>query len=505
MVNNVNQEDNFECDTLIINALVFVGDGNEGIKQDVAIKGEKIVAIGELKYYHAEKIINAEGLVLAPGFIDVHTHDDLELIRNPKMYNKISQGVTSVIVGNCGISASPYYSSTSPVDPINLLGTAEEFNFPSLKQYIEKINKVKPSINVAALVGHTSLRVQVMDRLDRAATPSEISKMSVLLNEALQQGAKGLSSGLAYKNATAAPSAEIAALVTQIKAFDGVYCTHLRTEFDGIITALDEAFTVAKNADVPVVISHLKCAGKANWGRAHEVINHIKKNQQQQKISCDCYPYNASSSTLDLKQVTDDFEIDITWSEPHPEKAQQNLTDIAKQWQIPILAAAKRLQPAGAVYHGINEQDVQTIIKFDSAMIGSDGLPCDPHPHPRLWGAFPRVLGHYCRDLNIIHLAEAIHKMTGLSATEFSLKNRGFIQVGFYADLVLFDANTIKDMANFSDPIKASRGINKVWVNGQLSFQASNENYLNELSIPDKGAGRFLSHTPNEEHLIPNG
>ena len=484
----------YRYDTLIKNATVFDGSGSEGEIKDVAIKGDKIVALGKLENELAIDIIDAEGLTLAPGFIDVHTHDDLEIIRNPQMLNKISQGVTSVIIGNCGISASPYASDKEPVDPINLLGKKAEFVFPELAHFVEKVAQVKPNVNVAALVGHTSLRAQVMDTLDRPATSEEIEKMVLLLNQALEQGAKGLSSGLAYHNAHAAPSEEVQALVQHLKTYDAIYTTHLRTEFDGIIDALDEAFITAKQGKVPLIISHLKCAGKANWGRAPEVLAHINNHQSSQKISCDCYPYSASSSTLDLKQVTNDFSIFITWSEPHPDMAGQTLASIAEQWQTSLEVAAKRLQPAGAVYHGIAEQDVRQILKFPSTMVGSDGLPCDPHPHPRLWSTFPRVLGHYCREKQILELSQAIHKMTGLSATNFKLTQRGFIRPNYYADLVLFDDKTVEDVADFVTPIAISKGIMTVWVNGQKSYQSGDE-HGDAAFVSTEGAGRFLTHT----------
>jgi N-acyl-D-aspartate/D-glutamate deacylase len=475
-------------DTLIVNAIVFDGSGATGIQKDVALKGDRIIAIGQLNPESAADVIDAEGLILAPGFIDVHTHDDLEVLRNPQMLNKISQGVTSVIIGNCGISASPYAATSPLIDPINLLGTKNEFIFPQLKDFIDKFNTIRPHVNVAALIGHTSLRAQVMTDLTQPASKIELEQMLNLLNMALSQGAKGLSSGLAYENAHAAPRNEIAVLVKQLKRFDAIYSTHLRTEFDHIIEALDEAFEVGKSADVPVVISHLKCAGKNNWGRSREILDHIEANQKNQKISCDCYPYNASSSTLDLQQVTDDFKIFITWSEPHPEMAEQTLEDIAKQWKTSLMDAAKRLQPAGAVYHGIAEEDVRQIIAAPFSMIGSDGLPCDPHPHPRLWGTFPRVLGHYSRDKKVLTLAQAVHKMTGLSATQFKLNQRGFIRQGYFADLVLFDANNVQDMASFAEPCTVSKGIIKVWVNGKLTYQFQG----NSQNI--EGAGRFLAH-----------
>lgn len=487
---------NQHYDTLILNAMVIDGSGSLSNIQDVAIIADKIISIGELSQCSANNIIDATGLVLAPGFIDVHTHDDLEVVRNPDMLAKVSQGVTSVIVGNCGISASPYVNDVTPPDPINLLGKEDEFIFPTLASYIAQLEATPPAVNVATLVGHTALRAQVMNELDRAANAEEISAMVKILRGALEQGAKGLSSGLAYKNAHAAPTTEVIALSAELAEFDAIYTTHLRTEFDGIIGALDEAFFVGRKSKVPVVISHLKCAGKHNWGRSKEIIDHVKGAQQSQKISCDCYPYNASSSTLDLNQVTDDFEIFITWSDPYPEQAGQTLAEIANKWQLSIQDTALKLQPAGAVYHGMNEDDVQNIISFPSSMIGSDGLPCDPHPHPRLWGSFPRVLGHYSRDLQLLPLAQAIHKMTGLSASEFQLTLRGFIKEGYFADLVLFDPLTIKDTASFTSPFEVSTGIEQVWVNGQLSYQVGTDK---NNALPVR-AGRFLAHNVTEKN-----
>jgi N-acyl-D-amino-acid deacylase len=193
-----------------------------------------------------------------------------------------------------------------------------------------------------------------------------------------------------------------------------------------------------------------------------------------------------------LQQVTPDFEIFITWSDPHPEKAKQTLAIIANQWHVSLLEAAKRLQPAGAVYHGLQEDDVRKFIALPYSMIGSDGLPCDPHPHPRLWGTFPCMLGRYCRDEKLVSLASAIHKMTGLSATEFTLKQRGFIREGYYADIVLFNARTVSDIADFTNPVAISTGIQHVWVNGQLSYQSGDSNAA--TLHRKKGAGRFLKH-----------
>ena len=233
---------------------------------------------------------------------------------------------------------------------------------------------------------------------------------------------------------------------------------------------MQEAFDIALHARVPVVVSHLKCAGAGNWGRTKEVLFKLENAGKMQRVGCDCYPYSASSSTLDLKQVTDEFDIIINWSAPHPDQAGRKLAEIAADWNVTLLEAARRLQPAGAVYHNMHEDDVRRVLSHPLTMVGSDGLPNDPKPHPRLWGAFPRVLGHYSRDAGLFPLNQAVHKMTGLSAARYGLAGRGLIREGYHADVVLFNPDTVIDRATFADPVQAAAGIEAVWVNGALSY-----------------------------------
>lgn len=473
-----------DYDVVITQASLIDGSGGAPYIADVAIRGERIQAIGPALAGIARHHIDGQGLVLAPGFIDVHTHDDTNVIRTPEMQPKLSQGVTTVIVGNCGISAAPVTLTGAPPDPMNLLGEQADFCYPTLSAYIDAVNQAGPSVNVAALVGHTALRQNHMDDLFRAARPDEISAMRIQLSQALEQGALGLSSGLAYASANAAPAAEVMALVEELSRFDAIYTTHLRTEFEGILEAMEEAFATGRHGRVPVVISHLKCAGAGNWGRTVQTLASLELAARQQDVACDCYPYAASSSTLDLKQVTDDFDIFITWSAPHPELAGRTLAEIAALWQLPLYQAAERLMPAGAVYHCMAEEDVRRVLAHPLSMVGSDGLPNDPHPHPRLWGAFPRVLGHYSRDQGLFSLAEAVHKMTGLSASRFGLVDRGLLKPGYFADLVLFDPERIQDSATFNHPCTPAQGIHQVWVNGILSYQ--------EGLATGRRQGRFL-------------
>ncbi len=457
-------------DLIIRDALVIDGSDTPGLRADVAIREGRIQRIGSLDGVSASEELNAAGRVLAPGFIDVHTHDDTVVIRQPEMLPKITQGVTTVIVGNCGISASPVTLAGEPPDPMNLLGPAKAFVYPRFSDYRKAVEKVRPAVNVAALIGHTALRSNHLDDLFRTASADEIAAMRQQLRESLQDGALGLSTGLAYASAYSAETDEVKQLARELTAFGAVYTTHLRSEFEPVLEAMDEAFEIGRHSNSPVVVSHLKCAGAGNWGRSPQLLAALEKAALTHPVACDCYPYAASSSTLDLKQVTDAFRITITWSTPHPAQGGRDLKDIATDWGLSMLDTARKLQPAGAVYYGMDENDVQNIMKHPLTMIGSDGLPEDPFPHPRLWGAFPRVLGHFSRDLGLFPLHTAIHKMTGLTASRFGLQQRGFIREGYWADLVLFDAKSVRDVADFRKPTRAAEGIDGVWVNGHLSY-----------------------------------
>src|ERR1700733_4413676 len=476
-----------DFDSLIRNVSVLDGSGREPYHADVAIDAGLIRAVGDLPASGARQVIEGDGRVLSPGFIDVHTHDDTSVIRTPQMLARLSQGVTTVIVGNCGISAAPLKLAEDPPDPMNLLGDADAFRYPTFAEYVAAVNAAKPAVNVAALAGHTALRNNHMDRLDRAATATEIQAMRVQLIEALDAGALGLSTGLAYLSANSAPPQEVLSLAEPLAAAGAVYVSHMRTEAEAIVEAMREVFQVGRQCQVPVVISHLKCAGVANWGRSTEVLNTLDTARADQPVQCDCYPYAASSSTLDIRQVDERVRIVITWSKPHPEIAGQTLEQISLAWGVPQRQAAERLQPAGAIYHCMSEEEVRRILQHPATMIGSDGLPNDPRPHPRLWGTFPRVLGHYSRDEGLFPLAEAVHKMTGMPAQQFGLTGRGRIEEGCHADLVLFDPETIRDTASFSNPISAAEGIAAVWVNGVLSYQ--------DGAAAQERAGRFLPRT----------
>jgi amidohydrolase/N-acyl-D-amino-acid deacylase len=474
-------------ETLIRRVLLVDGSGAPPREADVAVAGERIARVapaGSLDPAQAAETWDANGRALAPGFIDVHTHDDIPVVRAPEMTPKISQGVTTVVVGNCGISAAPVTLAGEPPDPMNLLGRAEWFVYPTFASYVEAVRRARPAVNVAAFVGHTSLRSNHLDALDRAATPAEIEAMRAQVKEALAGGALGLSTGLAYRNAVAAPTEEVIALAMPLADAGGLYCTHLRTEAAGILDAIEEAIAIGRRGAAPVLISHLKCAGVANQGRSPEVLGLLERTGPASRIGWDCYPYTASSSTLDPGQVTDAYDIVITWSDARPEMSGRLLKDIAREWQVDLQEATRRLQPAGAVYFCMSDADVDRFLAHPETAIGSDGLPNDAHPHPRLWGTFPRVLGHYVRERRLFSLAEAVRKMSGLSADRYGLADRGYVREGYWADLVLFDPAAIRDAATFAQPKQPADGIAGVWVNGTLTWR--------DRAATGRHAGRFL-------------
>jgi N-acyl-D-amino-acid deacylase len=471
-------------DTLISNACVYDGSGETSYFADIGLRDGRIAEIAKPYSLNASHQIDANGLALAPGFIDVHTHDDRQVLDVPSMLAKLSQGVTSVITGNCGISLAPWVADRTPPAPLSLIGGQDDYRFARVADYVEAVKQTQPAVNVGMLIGHSTLRVNVLDDVKKRATPSQIRQMENLLAEGMQAGALGFSSGLFYQTSKAADNEEVVALARIAAAYDGIYTSHIRDEYNGVIDALAEACDAAESAHIPVVLSHHKCAGPANWGRSSDTLAYIDQRRAQHTVGLDAYPYVAGSTVLDPDYVDGIIRIMVSWSQTYPEFAGRDLADIAAEWKIDQREAARRLHPAGAVYFQMCEEDVRRILSYPHTMIGSDGLPHDAHPHPRLWGAFPRVLGHYCRELGLFSLPEAIRRMTMLSADTFGLPRRGRIALGCWADLVLFDPAAIADIASFADPIQPAAGIHSVLVNGEVALtdgQPSGKRYGNFL------------------------
>jgi N-acyl-D-amino-acid deacylase len=459
--------------TIFRGALIYDGSGAVPWTGDVEIAGECISALGasgEISGAGNAEEVDAAGLALAPGFIDAHTHDDRIVLDKPEMVSKISQGVTSVVVGNCGISLAPVTFTGKPPAPMNLLGGREAYGFPTFSAYAEALRSASPAVNVAALIGHSALRLRVMTDIGRRASTAEVARMCDLVDEAMVNGATGFSTGLFYPTNSAADEAEVSRIASRFAAHGGIYATHMRDEFDRVLDSIDETVRTAKAANIPVVVSHHKCAGPANWGRTRETLPRLEAAATRQPVNLDVYPYAAGSTNLRMDLVTPDYPIRISWSKPHPEMTGRELSFIAREWSCDLHEAARRLDPAGAIYFQMDEADVRRVMSSDLAMIGSDGLPHDMHPHPRLWGTFPRVIGHYARDQSLFAIETAIHKMTGLTARVFGLRDRGVLKEGAFADLVLFDPQTIIDKATYDVPQAASQGIVRVYVNGRLSY-----------------------------------
>ncbi len=456
-------------DLVIRNAVIIDGTRAPRFEGEIGIKDGRIAKVGRLNGAKADREIDAGGKIAAPGFIDAHTHDDRLLLSSPDMAAKVSQGVTTVVSGNCGVSLAPMvHTSGAVTPPLDLLdNTGGWFRFPSFAAYFEELAANPAATNFAPMIGHTTMRVMSMDDVERPANASEIDRMRSLAREAMAAGAIGVSTGTFYEPASAAPTAEIVEVCRPLSEFKGLYVTHMRNEAEKVIESLDETFLIGRELGVPVVISHHKVAGLANHGRSTETLAHISKHMASQPVGMDCYPYCASSTILTWSRVGQASKVLVTWSKPHPEFSGMELAEVAAKMGVGQEAAVAKLLPAGAIYFAMDEKDVQRILKFDLTMVGSDGLPHDASPHPRLWGTFPRVLGHYSRDLGLFPLETAVHKMTGLTASTFRLADRGVIREGAFADITIFDAGRVAEAATFAKPIQPALGIDTVIVNGE--------------------------------------
>jgi N-acyl-D-amino-acid deacylase len=455
-------------DLIIENATLIDGSGADAIRTNVAVEGDQFAGLDCDISAAAHRRINADGLVLAPGFIDSHSHDDLLLLQPPRReHPKLSQGVTSVVTGNCGLSLAPSNDAKRP-PPFDIFGELSiQQNFSCFSQYLDALQHTNLHVNAACLIGHTSVRVKHVQDLTKTANTSEIEAMRIDIEKGLAAGALGMSTGVFYEPARSAGKAEIVAVADRLNSFGGLLSSHVRDESDGITRAIEEAIDIARAVNVPLILSHHKLVGTQNFGKSVQTLALIEDAAKTHAICLDCYPYAASSTTLLPSRVEQCSEVLISWSKAFPEAAGKKLSLLAKERGQSWRETAEQLVPAGAIYFAMDEADVERILKHPLTMIGSDGLPHDASPHPRLWGSFPRVLGLYARDRRTFSIETAIHKMTGLTAARYGLSGRGLIKRGFFADFVLFDPAQISDKATYDAPTIASRGISKVFVNGQ--------------------------------------
>lgn len=460
------------ADTILRGGTIYDGSGNAPFVADVAIARERISAIGPDLVVQGADVIDVSGLAVAPGFIDSHAHDDFACIADPQMLPKLSQGVTTVITGNCGLSLVCAQFEDEVPEPFTLLGDREAYLFADFADYVSVLESNPPAVNIAALVGHSSLRARCMESLDRPATDPEIASMALLLTQAMDKGALGLSSGVFYTPGAAADLHELTELARAVARCGGIYASHIRSEYDAIAEALHEAFSTAEQGGAPLLISHHKCAGVQNWGRSAETLSLIEQANNRHSVAVDCYPYDAGSTVINPDLADGKIRIRVNSSALHPQMAGRFLRDIAEEWGVDDREAAIRLMPGRASYFQIAEDDMRAILSHPLCMIGSDGLPSDSNPHPRLWGTFPRVLGRYARDLELFDLSRAVAKMSGQTADFFKLEDRGYLRAGYLADITVFDPDTVIDRATFDEPKQIADGILHVWVNGVHSWEA---------------------------------
>jgi N-acyl-D-amino-acid deacylase len=450
-----------QTQTLIKNALIIDGTGKAAFRGDVRVAGDKIVKIGNLKAKKNEVVVDANGKILAPGFIDIHNHSESGLLREGAAANQVSQGITTILVGPDGGSPFP------------------------LGEYFSKLQgKIAP--NVGAFIGHASLREQVMNGdYRRQTTGAELEKMLVLMEAAMRDGAFGLSSGLEYDTGFSASTEELIALSRVAAKYGGIYMTHMRDEEEGLLDAIREAIRIGKEARIPVQISHLKAGNPNVWGKSADAIALIEAERKNgADITADVYPYTAWASTITVlvpsRRHEDRAEIEkglqnvggadkvlVTSCAAHRDYEGKTLEEIAKSQNtspVDVYIQIVKDGGAGVVCNSMNEADVKNFYLQPWSMVSSDGGIGSRHP--RGTGTFTRVLSRFVRENRWFSLEEAVRKMSAFPAQRLGLKDRGFIKKGMKADLVLFDKDKVSDRATFAAPQTLSEGIEIVFVGG---------------------------------------
>jgi N-acyl-D-amino-acid deacylase len=503
----VGQAEPVTADVILKNATLVDGTGQPARQGSLAIKGDRIVALGEFKWAGTPRVLDCTGLIIAPGFIDLHTHSDTPLTQKktaPNL-NYLTQGVTTVVTGNCG---------SGPTD---------------VAAYFDKMEKQGIGSNVIHQVPHNNVRQKVMGNANRAPTDNELKQMEELVDQGMRDGAWGLATGLIYNPGTYAKTDEIIDLAKVAAKYDGFYASHIRDEGTGIFVALEEVLEIARKAGLRVHVSHIKVSGRAAWGKAADVIAIIRRARKDGiVITADQYPYPASSTSLsamvipakyregsnkDLLARLDDSNIGpkmradieakiggrdggkslrIASFSPRPDWQGKDLaaiSDLEKKPVLEIVLEIQRQGGAGVVSFGMNEEDVRLFMKQDFVATASDGAaqnPSDTVPHPRSYGTFPRKVGLYALGDKIISLESAIRSCSGLPADILKLPQRGYLKEGYIADIVVFDPKTFHDIATYDKPHQYSPGVRYLFVNGKLAIEDSK--YTGAL------AGKVLRH-----------
>jgi N-acyl-D-amino-acid deacylase len=500
------------------NGVVVDGTGRNRFKTDIGIKDGLIAEIGDLKKLNAVKEYDIAGLIIAPGFIDIHSHSEISTLINPEASGKAYQGVTTEVVGNCGSSAAPALKKAIASVKRNLSKYGLNLNWGNLKEYFEEIKSKGSALNIASLIGHGLLRKAVMGDKTGEPTSDELKEMKQLLLDAMEDGAYGLSTGLIYPPSSYATTEELIELAKVVADYEGIYATHLRDEGDNLISAVQEAIEIGKKAKVSVQISHHKAIGKRNWGKVEETLDMIREaNQFGLDINCDLYPYLATSTGLAallpseikkggreqvLERLKDKrivCQIKDYWQNERRGKESwdkifiaevnkavnknwegKNIEEIAEEWgKMPAEVVIELLimedLDINMIKFSISPNDLEEVLKCPYSMIASDaltraksGILSQGKPHPRAYGTFPRAIKKFVLKEGVITLEEAIKKMSYFPAKKLGLSDRGRIISGLAADLVVFDLKKIRDQATYQSPHQYSEGVKYLLVNGHF-------------------------------------
>lgn len=511
-------------DIIIRNGKVITGSGAPWIEADIGMKNGVITKIGYLGKVQAEKIIDARGKFVAPGFIDMHNHSDFHILAYPTAESALMQGVTTIVIGNCGFSAAPISPKT--IEQFKMYwaqiahGLEIELTWRNFREYLEVVERARPAVNVVPLVGQGTIRIAVMGFEDRDPTKEELEEMKKHVREAMEAGAFGLSTGLIYPPGSFTKTDEIVELAKVVAEYRGIYASHIRGESYNLINAVREAIEIGERAGVAVEISHHKAAGKENWGKVKETLKMMEEARRRGvDVTCDVYPYTAGMTMLSAtlprwvheggvekllerlrdpetrKKIVDYIEKEVTtwenfiklagwegivisYSEKCKECEGKSLAEISRErgkdpyevlFEILLADEARTTM----VVHLMSEEDVKTVVSHPLAMIGSDSwiTPAKGKPHPRFFGTFPRIIRRYVKELGVLRLEEAVMKMTSMPAQKLKLRDRGLIAPGFRADIVIFDYEKLEDKATFEKPTEYPAGIEYVIVNGVVAVE----------------------------------
>lgn len=473
-------------DLIIRNARILDGTGAPAFEGDVEVDERRIRSVGSATG-SAKTEIDAKGHHLSPGFIDVHTHDDGAFLRYPDMHFKLAQGMTTCVCGNCGFSAVPNVPGEDPGPASGGILAGATGDFSDLEGYFDAVLAKRPAINAIMLVGHNTVRAQVMGMEQRGATAVERAGMQAKVRLAMEQGACGFSTGLIYRPGRWSDTEEVIELTREVAPHQGLYTTHMRNEGDRLIEAVEETLAIGREAGVHAHISHHKAAGRANWGKVKQSLDLVDRAKAAgQKVTLDVYPYTAGSGRMveyfKLDKVDRAFAevIRIANCPAFREFEGRMLVDIARERgediadTVRLILTAPKGERTICIHFIIDEADIEANLRHPGMMVGSDGIPTlNGKPHPRLFGTFPRILSEYVRKRGVLTLEDAVARMTSISAETFGLVERGRIEPGFHADLVLFDAGTVADTATYDDPKQTPAGISLVVVNGQIAWRDS--------------------------------